>query len=85
MPLRQLKSIFFSFFSFFSTSKCLDLFLVTPSLMAFNLASKYFFVIKLLTSDILASISVILALKFVFVTKLIISGILPSISVSFFY
>ena len=50
--------------------------------MAFNLASESIFVIKLLTSGILHSISVILALKFVFVTKLLILRILISISVT---
>ena len=50
--------------------------------MAFNLASKSAFVIKLLTSGILPSVSVILLLKFVFVIKLLILGILRAISVA---
>ena len=49
--------------------------------MAFNLASKSVFVIKLLTSGILPSIPVILVLKFAFVVKPLISGILALKSV----
>ena len=37
---------FCSFFSSFSTSKCLVLFLVTLSLISFNLESKFDFIIK---------------------------------------
>ena len=39
-------NFYFNFFSSFSTSKCLVLFLVTLSLMSFNLKSKSGFLIK---------------------------------------
>ena len=65
-------------FSSFSTSKCLDLFLVTLSLMAFNLASKYVFVIRPVISCILFSTVVNAEV----VAKLLISGILFSTAVN---
>ena len=39
-------NVFFNFFNSFSTSKCLVNFLVTRSLMPFNLASNSYFLIK---------------------------------------
>ena len=57
----------------FSTSKCLLLFLVTLSLIFFNLVSKSIF--------ILPSISLTLVLKSIFLTKILILGILFSTTV----
>ena len=53
----RLHQIFFSFFSSFSTSKCLPLFEVTLSLIPFNLTSKSVFVTKPLMLGILPLIS----------------------------
>ena len=67
----------FNFFNSLSRSKSFDLFLVTLSLMSFNLASKSVFVTKLLTSGILFSTDVNAEL----VPRPLILGILPSTSV----
>ena len=47
-PKNKLNEVFLSFFSSFSTSRCLVLFLVTLSLMPFNLKSNpVFFLLNL--------------------------------------
>ena len=65
------------FFSSLSRSKSFDLFLVTLSLMSFNLASKSVLVTKLVTSGILLS----MAVNDELVARPLILGILPSTSV----
>ena len=45
-PKNNLNQVFLAFFSSFSTSRCLFLFLVTVSLMPFNLKSNSGFLIK---------------------------------------
>ena len=68
----------FIFFSSLSRSMSFDLLLVTLSLMFFNLASKFLFVIKLVISDILFSTAVNAEV----VAKPLISGMLFSTSVN---
>ena len=66
------------FFISFSTSKCLDLFLVILSLIFCNLVLKSVFFTRLLTSGILFSTAVNAEL----VAKPVIISILPYISVT---
>ena len=77
-PKNNLNQAFLFFFSSFSTSKCLDLFLVTLSIMAFNLASKPVFFTKPVISGTLFSTAVNAEV----VAKLLITRILFSTAVN---